>query len=209
VNPAQKQLWNELLDAWSRETPACQIYLAEAYTQKFPSDPFGWIILADGLTQISSFKKATIALCTALRLASPEHRHVVYSKSGAYYREKGDLARAERWYRKAIANTESQEYLVFLGACLAKQGRYAESRYYHEKAIDIDPQKADEALFNLGLLCRAESNFVEALRFFEKAIEIDPDYADARVARDDILQLLKIRSAKAANKFKKKRVSDI
>jgi tetratricopeptide (TPR) repeat protein len=209
VNPVKNQLWNELISAWSRETPACQIYLAEAYTQRFPSDAFGWIILADGLTHISSFKRAASALCTALRLSLPKHRHVVYSKSAEYYREKGDLARAERWYRKAIAISESQEYLVFLGACLAKQGRYAESRYYHERAVDISPLEADEALFNLGLVCRAESDLVEALRFFEKAIEIEPEYADAKVARNDILLLLKIRSSKAADKFKKRKVSDI
>jgi len=59
------------------------------------------------------------------------------------------------------------------------------------------------------LVCRAESDLVEALRFFEKAIEIEPEYADAKVARNDILLLLKIRSSKAADKFKKRKVSDI
>jgi tetratricopeptide (TPR) repeat protein len=209
VNPEKKRLWNELIAAWSGDTPACQIYLAEIFTQRFPSDAFGWIILADGLTHISSFNGAHNALCSALRRSSREHRDLVYSKAGNYYREKGDLVRAERWYRKAVEIAPSQENLVFLGACLAKQGRYAESRYYHEKAAIANPEEADEALFNLGLLCRAESRFVEALRYFEKAIEIDSDYEDAKVARDDIHQLLKIRSSKMGSSHRKKKVSDI
>lgn len=199
----KKKLWRELVDAWERDTPACQVYLAENYTTKFPDDFFGWVALADGLTRLSSFKRAAEALCLARRLSSFEYVDLVYSRLGHYYREKGDLVRAERWYRKAVASSESQEHLVFLGACLAKQGRYAESQHYHERAVEIDPQKADEALYNLGLVYRAESRYVEALRCFEKAIELDPDYHDAKIARNDIQRVLNLRFSEGRSNRRK------
>lgn len=198
----KKKLWDRLIKVWSRDTPACQVYLAEVYTKRFPDDFFGWVVLADGLTQISSFEKAQIALRTARRICPPDHRDLIYSRFGHYYREKGNLSSAEKWYLKTVNLSESQEYLVFLGACLAKQGKYSEAKRYHQKAIRLDPSKADESYFNLGLVLRAEGKFVEALRNFEKAIEIDPVYGEAKVARTDIENLLRLRAASSSPRKK-------
>lgn len=41
---------------------------------------------------------------------------------------------------------------------LAKQGKYSEAMRYHQKAIRLDPSKADESYFNLGLVLRAEES---------------------------------------------------
>ncbi len=94
-----------------------------------------------------------------------------------------------------MAFHESQENLLFVGACLAKMGRYHEAKVYHQRSADFDPIQADEAYLNLGLVYRAEANYTEALRFFERAIEIDPDYDDAKIARDDILKVMKLRAS--------------
>lgn len=197
------------MDVWSRDTPACQVYLAEAFTRTFPDDFFGWLVLADGLTSISSFANAAVALRTALRLCPADIRDHAYTKIGHYYREKGDVGRSEKWYRKAVTFSEKQEGLVFLGACIAKQGRYAEAKHYHSRAAELDPSLADEALFNLGLICRAESKYVEALRYFNKSIEIDPSYADAKAAREDIMLVLKIQaSEKRSQTRRSKKVRD-
>lgn len=200
----QKQLWDKLIDVWKRDTPACQTYVAEIYTERFPDDFFGWIVLGDALTNISSFERAKIALRTARRLCPDDQKSWLYSKWGNLYREKGNLIQAERWYRKAVSTSESQENLVFLGACLAKQGKYLEARHYHERAAAIDPAKADEAFLNLGLILRAEADFVEALRYFEKAIQIDSEYEEAIAARNDIIELLKIRASLANSRGQRK-----
>lgn len=196
------------MDAWSRDTPACQIYIAEAYTRKFPDDFFGWLILADGLTQTSSFHNAWVALRTAIRLCPTDHRDLAYTKIGKYYSEKGNLLRAEKWYRKAVNLSDSQTNLVFLGACIAKQGRYAEARYYHNRAVEADPTRADEALFNLGLICRAESKYVEALRYFNKSIELDPEYEEAEMARRDIMQVLELQASDKSVGARRKKIRD-
>ncbi|MDI1241367.1 MAG: tetratricopeptide repeat protein [bacterium] len=200
MNAKKRKLWQELVDAWNTVTPACHVYLAQEFATAYPKDFFGWIALADGLMNISAFESASKALIRARRLAPKEHLSWCYLKSGKLYREKGDHRRAERWYRKAVSSSESQESSVFLGACLAKQGRFSEALLIHGKAASFDPEKADEALFNLGLIHRAEANFVVALSYFEQAIAIDPEYADAKTARDDIHKLLKIRSSVVRNK---------
>ena len=195
MKPEQKQLWQRLMDVWERDLPACQVYIAQVYTGRFPDDFFGWVVLADGLTNLSSFEKAQNALIKALRLAPHAQRDWIYSRCGNFYREQGKMKRAERWYRKAMSIAEKQENLVFLGACLAKQGKYSEARHCHERAAAIDPANADEAYLNIGLILRAEADYVEALRYFEKAIQIDPEYELAKAARNDIMELLKIRSS--------------
>ncbi len=185
------------MGVWKTDTPACQTYVAEIYTDRFPDDFFGWIVLGDALTKISSFERAKVALLNARRLCPVDQKSWLYTRWGNLYREKGNLLQAERWYRKAVSTSESQENLVFLGACLAKQGKYSEARLYHERAAAIDPEKADEAFLNLGLILRAEADYVEALRYFEKAIQIDPEYDDAKIARNDIIELLNIRASLA------------
>lgn len=200
------KFWKRLLDVWDDDTPACQVYVAEAYTRKFPDDFFGWLALADGLTGISAFRNAAVALQTALRLCPSDLRDWAYTKVGHYYREKGDVRRSERWYRKAVAFSEKQANLVFLGGCLAKQGRYDEAKHFHNRAALLDPAKAEEALFNLGLICRAESKYVEALRYFNKSIGIDPNYDIAKVARQDIMRVLKIQAAEKRSATRRKTV---
>ncbi len=196
------------MDVWTRDAPACQVYIAEGYTRKFPDDFFGWLILADGLTQISSFHNACIALRTAIRLSPIDHRDLAYTRVGKYYLEKGNLLRAQKWYRKAVDLAESQENLVFLGACMAKQGKYDEARYYHNRAVESDPTRADEALFNLGLICRAESKYVEALRYFNKSIELDPEYEEAQIAREDIMQVLELQASDKSVGARRRKVRD-
>lgn len=33
------------MDVWKRDTPACQTFVAEIYTERYPDDFFGWIVL--------------------------------------------------------------------------------------------------------------------------------------------------------------------
>lgn len=205
MKAGKQHLWNKLMSVWGGDTPACSVYLAEFYTKEFPDDHFGWLVLADGLIGISSFETAAEALRNALRICPKAHRGLVYSKAGKFYREKGSLIRAEKWYRKAVALEASQEHLVFLGSCLAKQGRYDEAIKAHQQAVTIAPDTADEAYFNLGLVHRADKNYLDALRNFEKAIELDPEYDKAIVAVLDIRKLLQLRAEITKKPVKKLR----
>ena len=179
---------------WDDNLVSCQTYLAKLYIDKYPGDMFGWIALADARSKSNAFADALAALRRARTLCPVEMRSFVYSQMGHVYREKGDNNRAAKWYRKAINEKQSQENLVFLGACLFKLEKLNEARDFLLKAVELRPDSADEAFFNLGLTYRKEGQYVEALRYFEKAIRIDPDYVDAIAARGDILKLFKIRA---------------
>ena len=178
---------------WNDDAVACHLYVARLYTQRYPKDMYGWIVLADVLSAVASYDEAMLALHTARKLSPKDKLDFIYSQIGHFYREKGDYRRAESWYRRAMKAKETDRNIVFLGACLARQGKYGEAKRYHRRAIKIGSEVVDEAYFNLGLILRAEGKYEEALECFERAIEIDPKYTLAKKARKDIVALRKLK----------------
>jgi tetratricopeptide (TPR) repeat protein len=193
MDKEQKRLWDRVMTAWDNNAVACRLYLARLYTQRYPNDMYGWAALADVSSAIASYDEAMLALRTARRLSPKDKLDFIYSQIGHSYREKGDYRRAESWYRRAVEAKETDSNIVFLGACLAKQGKYREAKRCHRRAIKIGSKVIDEAYYNLGLILRAEGKNEKALECFERAIEIDPKYTLAKQARKDIVELLKIK----------------
>ena len=115
----------------------------------------------------------------------------MYHQTGHHYKEKGDLKRAEHWYQKALKEKPTTDHHLFLGACLAKQGKYGEAKKHHLIASKNKDGKGspDEAFFNLGLIYRAERNYKKAIECFENAIEIDPNYTKAKKAKADVSKI--------------------
>jgi tetratricopeptide (TPR) repeat protein len=188
----QKESWNILMKAWNEGKTACRLHYARRYAAAYPDDMNGWIALADILGGIALYKDALKALGKSLKLCPKEKVYHIFAQMGHLYSEKCDLKKAERWYRKAVAEHSRQENLIFLGACLAKQGRLQEAKAFYQQAVQTKPKTADEAYFNLGLISRAEDNYIVALDYFNKAIEIDPDYEAAKCERKDIQELIEI-----------------
>lgn len=178
---------------WGDSLIACQIHIARLYTQKYPKDMYGWVVLADALATISSYDEAILALRRAKRLSPKDKLEFIFDQIGHFYMEKGDHRRAESWYRKAVGAKETGENLIYLGACLGKQGKRREAKQCYRRAIKMGSEVIEEAYFNLGVNLRAEDKFDEALECFERAIEIDPKYALAKKARKDIVTLRKLK----------------
>jgi Tfp pilus assembly protein PilF len=107
--------------------------------------------------------------------------------------------RAEQWYRKAVALKSNTTTHIYLGACLARQGRFVEAKRHHRQAIRLatDPKydAADEAYFNLGLILRAERKYTEASAMFRKAIRLDRKYQIAREALRDVELAARLRKS--------------
>jgi tetratricopeptide (TPR) repeat protein len=192
VDKEQKNLWKQLMETWDSGHIACQHYIARVYIEKYSSDIFGWVVLGDVLGSLAQYQAARSALSHALKRADDSNRAFVHHQIGHLYRKKGDHQRAESWYRSAVEMKATTSNLVFLGACLAKQGKYAEAKQCHQQAIDLETENPDEAHFNLGLIFRAEGNYQEALKCFEKAIKLDSDYTLAIQAKEDIMICLKM-----------------
>jgi tetratricopeptide (TPR) repeat protein len=85
---------------------------------------------------------------------------------------------------------------IFLGATLAKQGRFAEAKRHHQRAITLATDRdgrPDEAHYNLGLILRAQRRYDEAAGHLTKALELDPQYKIAREALDDVRRAKRFR----------------
>jgi Flp pilus assembly protein TadD len=115
------------------------------------------------------------------------------------FREKGDFAVAEQWYRAAIEHSprDAQGYIL-LGAMLARLGRLDEAEQTHRQATLCTAGCIDEAYHNLGLVLRAVERFSEALSCFESALRIDPQYKVARIAARDVKRVLRMRKSSAS-----------
>jgi tetratricopeptide (TPR) repeat protein len=95
----------------------------------------GWIALADALWSLARDREARAALKRADRLVAPKVRYRVWAQWGHFYKEKGDLNSAARWYRKAVAAKPSMGRHVFLAAVLARQGSFAAAKVQYRAAI--------------------------------------------------------------------------
>jgi tetratricopeptide (TPR) repeat protein len=198
VDVSQRQLWQRLMRAW-RKGPACQLEMGTQYTRAFPKRADGWIVLADGLAGVARYQEAKRALRRAAGLTPSERRWFIAVQWGHLHRAKGNERAAERWYRKAVALRSSTTTHVFLGATLAKQGRFADAKHHHRRAIklarDFRKDSPDEAHYNLGLILRAERRYEESLRHLTRAIELDPKYKIAKEALADVKSAIRFREA--------------
>ena len=193
----EPQMWDQLMAA-SRKGVASELEMARRYTETFPDLPQGWIVLGKRLASVSRFSEAQAALRKAASLVAPTDRVHIASAWGAFYREKGNEKSSERWYRRAIALRPNPALHIFLGAALARQGKFAEAKHHHAQAIALarrGGKASDEAHYNLGLILRAEGQYPAAVKHLKKAIQIDPRYTIAKEALRDVESAMQIRKA--------------
>jgi tetratricopeptide (TPR) repeat protein len=147
------------------------------------------------LRDLRRFDEAKAAFDDALLLYPGDRPARIYREMGYMYELKGDVAQAERWYRRAIAaDSENAGHYVYLGVMFAKLGRFAEAEEQHRRATECGSGSVDEAHLNLGLVLRAQERYVEAYDCFRAALEIDPRYEHARSALDDLKRVISVLS---------------
>jgi tetratricopeptide (TPR) repeat protein len=94
---------------------------------------------------------------------------------GLTYEKQGNLAMAEREYKKALEdNPQSATTLNNLGFVQFRLGKLDEAQAQFERAIRSEPQFA-EAYNNLGLIMEARQEFSSAEAYYKKAINIEPE----------------------------------
>ncbi|MHC4982416.1 MAG: tetratricopeptide repeat protein, partial [Planctomycetota bacterium] len=101
-------------------------------------------------------------------------------RAGHYFEEAGDLAGAEKAYRKAVELGPKNPFgHNNLGYILLCQGRLEQAEAHLLEALKYRPKFAI-AQTNLGLVLQKEGRIAEAIRHFQKALEIDSSSAAAR-----------------------------
>ncbi|HUG94219.1 MAG TPA: tetratricopeptide repeat protein, partial [Planctomycetaceae bacterium] len=115
------------------------------------------------------------------------------------YDERGELAPAELWYRRALdAGPHAAQPHIYLGGFLARRGRLEEAEDVHRRGTGCSHGPVDEAWLNLGLVLRAQERFNEALKCFEAALRLDPDYGKAATAAEDVRRVLELMAERKA-----------
>jgi tetratricopeptide (TPR) repeat protein len=193
MNKDRQILFKQVCDAWDNDSVACHLYLARLYSNKYPDEAFGWYATGRAFLAMARYREAATMFGRARKVAKEDEVAYVCLQFGNLYDEKGDLARAEKWYQKAVqCNISNPRNFVFLGACLAAQGKYAEAKEAHRAAISKKADTTDEAYYNLGMIFRAEENYDSALECFAKAAELDPIDVKYKRALQDIVDFAKL-----------------
>jgi tetratricopeptide (TPR) repeat protein len=191
-NDSKKRL-REIEKADKGGHTACVMELAKRFVVDYPGKILGWYYLGRSLYGMARYKEALAALRRLGPLLPPKKQHPAYSEIGHLYGQKGELRRAEAWYRKAVASDPLQaSYYIFLGGILAKTGRFSEAEATHRKATRCRKGCIDEAYHNLGLVLRAQGRYLEARTCFRKALKIDPKYKEAREALFDVKYVIEL-----------------
>ncbi len=98
--------------------------------------------------------------------------------SAIHHHQRGDLANAEKEYRKAI-ESGLLHHAIFsnLGIICKNSGRREEAISLYYKAIEVNPNHPD-AYTNLGNLYRDLGQFNQALTYTLKSLELNPNNPD-------------------------------
>ncbi len=164
LSEALWQLYHRDLDAQLLQQAEEQARLA---LEKDPDLPEAHVALACALRSTGQVEAAIEALQEALRdHPSPDQ---VYRELAESYERVGELEEAESYLRTATALDES-DWLNWnwLGALLAKVGRYEEAREAFENAVRLAPDHIHRPLENLGTLYLYEADFDAAIETYEK-----------------------------------------
>src|SRR5947209_11525770 len=163
------------------------VELARLYLAAHPKHGVVWLYYADSLYAMARYTESLAALRRAVRLCPPNKLHLVYSRFGHLYRQRGAFRLAEHWYRRAVDSSPSDATcLIFLGALLALAGRLEEAEAAHRRATRCKVGCIDEAFLNLGLVLRALERYSDARKCFQRALAIDPKYKHARKELSDV-----------------------
>jgi tetratricopeptide (TPR) repeat protein len=185
--------WDRLLALEKAGLAASAVLAAQVLLEDDPEFEFAWSVLGRILTSLNRYEEAEDAIARAISLCPEGKTYIPFAEMGHLFDSRGDLPRAEEWYRKAVeARPESANGYNYLGSVLARQGRLEEAEMVHRTSLGCAEGCIDEAYLNLGLILRAQERFVEASECFVQAITLDPNYRDAKKALRDVGQAIKI-----------------
>jgi len=122
------------------------------------------------------------ALCRAGALVVPGEKNDKHSevlRDGARYHLSGDLAQAEKAYRRVLQSEPNNSEARHLLSVVASQtGRFTEALQELDKAIALNPENS-QFHNSAGQVLLAQGHAREACRAFQKALALNHDYAEA------------------------------
>ena len=159
--------------------------VATFITQKYPTHPFSWNVLAAVLNQTGRFTESLIAAQQAVKLAPQDA--TAHNNLGNTLKELRRFEEAKVSYRQAITlNPELAEAYNNLGITLKELGRSEDSEASYRQAIELKPDFAD-AHHNLGVTLKALGRLDESMDHLKQAIDLNPDFVNAKKSLDGVV----------------------
>ncbi len=115
--------WDILFNYWQNGNLSCAFECVELFIEKTPHTVNGWIVKADILSNFARYSEAEKHLQEAEKLLKKESMFLVYNQYGHLYKNKGDLKKAKKLYKKSLANKETSEGYNFLGSPVVHLGK--------------------------------------------------------------------------------------
>ena len=175
-NPPQEQL-SSLLECYQKGRFSDAENLAISITQEFPTNQFGWKVLAAVLKQTGRISASLVASQKSVQLV-PQDAEAHYNL-GNTLKELGRLDEAEACYTQAIGlKPDLVEAHCNLGSTLQELGRLDDAKASLIQAIALKPDYA-EVHNNLGITLQEQGRLDDAKASYAQAIALKPDYAEA------------------------------
>ncbi len=100
-------------------------------------------------------------------------------KEAVKLQQQGDLAGAERLYRKIYSKDPKHfDSIFFLAGMHFERGEFEQAISLHKEAIEINPDDAD-IYNNMAVAYLSQQNYDAALTNFKHAVNLKPNYPDA------------------------------
>lgn len=141
-----------------------------------------------------------IVILFLVQVLPAQSAHDLHREGDRQYK-RSNYEDAETTYRQALDKKPNDPDLGYnIGNALYRQGQYAESEPFFERAGQAakDPGKRADALHNLGNACMLQGKFREAEAAYEKSLRLRPGDPETKVN----LQLAKKMRKKEAEKQK-------
>ena len=147
-----------------------QLELAKKLTEKYPSSPRAWMLLAGAQAGLNQFAEQRATL-EKLMGATPDFAPAPFALAASYlFNDPTDFAKAEKYYRRAIEiDPGADQYYWSLGDVYRATNRLEDARRYYQLALKLDPHDSIAPL-KLGHVDSFLGNFDEARADYDRGI---------------------------------------
>lgn len=137
------------------------------------------------------FDNAEKAFLKVIEMDS-EDKGAAFNNLGNIYRTRGNMEKAEHYYRKAMSiDPELPDPRISLTAVLMQGNRLNEARQELLSLLQIDPKNA-KAHTNLGTVYATLGDAANARKHYDAAVSLDPGESSSYLARARFLASLKL-----------------
>jgi tetratricopeptide (TPR) repeat protein len=149
---------------------SAQLELARKLTEKYPSSPRAWMLLAGAQAGLNQFAEQRATL-EKLMAAAPDFSPAPFALAGSYlFNDPTDFDKAEKYYRRAIEiEPGADQYYWSLGDVYRATNRLEDARRYYKLALQLDPHDAIAPL-KLGHVNSFLGHFDEARSDYDRGI---------------------------------------